>query len=160
MKKKMASFLVMVCVLTLAGCTKTTETMDQNGIVVDGVFYEKSYQPMPTEVDECAIIGYVKSYTDTYPKKDGQTNISKDLIGEPYAKVEGGIAILYQHEWYLCTPDEIELSVVKTYEATASEHAFENDELVILVKHYEMSDGTWKTDDYFDAEVAVLVAMK
>ena len=103
---------------------------------------------MPTEVDECAIIGYVKSYTDTYPKKDGQTNISKDLIGEPYAKVEGGIAILYQHEWYLCTPDEIELSVVKTYEATASEHAFENDELVILVKHYEMSDGTWKTDDY------------
>lgn len=41
-----------------------------------------------------------------------------------------------------------EPSVVKTYEKTDSEQAFENDELVIMVKHYEMSDGTWKTDDY------------
>ena len=28
------------------------------------------------------------------------------------------------------------------------EEAFENTEPVIMVKHYEMSDGTWKTDDY------------
>ena len=41
-----------------------------------------------------------------------------------------------------------EPSVVKTYEVTDSEHAFENDELVTMVKYYEMSDGTWKTDDY------------
>ena len=41
-----------------------------------------------------------------------------------------------------------EPSVVKTYEVTDSELAFENDELVTLVKYYEMSDGTWKTDDY------------
>ena len=39
-------------------------------------------------------------------------------------------------------------SVVKTYEVTDSEHAFENDELVTMVKYYEMSDGTWKTDDH------------
>ena len=38
--------------------------------------------------------------------------------------------------------------VVKTYEKTPSEHAFENDELCVLVKHYEMSDGTWKTDKH------------
>ena len=38
--------------------------------------------------------------------------------------------------------------MVKTYKATASENAFEDDELVIFVKYYEMSDGTWKTDDY------------
>ena len=103
---------------------------------------------------------------------------------------------------------DAEPSVVKTYEKTPSEHAFENDELCVLVKHYEMSDGTWKTDghtyqyrleitgrmnnaakdstfvylsnvedisfdkawkasgfssnrnDYFDSEVATLVAMK
>ena len=36
-----------------------------------------------------------------------------------------------------------EPSVVKTYEVTDSELAFENDELVTLVKYYEMSDGTW-----------------
>lgn len=37
--------------------------------------------------------------------------------------------------------------VVRTYDVTDSEDAFENDEPVIFVKHYEMSDGTWKTDN-------------
>ena len=41
-----------------------------------------------------------------------------------------------------------EPSVVKTYEVTDSELTFENDELVTMAKYYEMSDGTWKTDDY------------
>lgn len=59
---------------------------------------------MPAEIDDSAMIGYVKSYTDTFPKKDGETNISRDLIGAPYAKVDGGIALLYQNEWYLCKP--------------------------------------------------------
>lgn len=39
-----------------------------------------------------------------------------------------------------------EPSVVKTYEVTESESAFEDDALVTMVKYYEMSDGTWKTD--------------
>ena len=38
--------------------------------------------------------------------------------------------------------------VVKTYEVTESNTAFEDDELVTMVKYYEMSDGTWKTDNY------------
>ena len=118
MKKVMTFVFSLTFLLAFAGCTKATETMYLQGIVIEGVFYEKSYQPMPAEVDESAITGYIKSYTDTYPKKDGQTNISKDLIGEPYAKVDGGIAILYQHEWYLCTANETEPSVVKTYEVT------------------------------------------
>ncbi len=44
-----------------------------------------------------------------------------------------------------------EVSVVKTYDVTDSElieECFENNELVTIVKYYEMSDGTWKTDDY------------
>lgn len=41
-----------------------------------------------------------------------------------------------------------EPSVVKTYEVTDADYAFENDELVTMVKYYEMSDGAWKTDDY------------
>ena len=102
MKKMIALVLALVFVSGLVGCNKGTETMHIEGIVVDGVFYEKSHQPMPAEVDESAIIGYVKSYSDTTPTKDGETNISKDLIDAPYAKVEGGIAILYKNEWYLC----------------------------------------------------------
>lgn len=43
---------------------------------------------------------------------------------------------------------QTEPSVVQTYEVTAPELAFEDDELVTIVKYYEMSDGTWKTDDY------------
>ncbi len=39
-------------------------------------------------------------------------------------------------------------SVVKIYEKTDLEQASQNDELITMVKHYEMSDGTWKTDDY------------
>ncbi len=44
-----------------------------------------------------------------------------------------------------------EPTVVKTYEVTAPElvqEYFENDKLVTMVKYYEMSNGTWKTDDY------------
>lgn len=48
----------------------------------------------------------------------------------------------------LCGCSQKEPSVVKTYEKTDSEQAASNDEPVILVKHYEMSDGTWKTDEY------------
>lgn len=105
MKKLIVSILTLVCILSLVGCNKGTDTMYQLGIMVDGVFYEKSHQPMPAEVDESAVIGYVKSYTDTFPQNHGETNISEDLIGEPFARVEGGIAILYQHEWYLCTEE-------------------------------------------------------
>ena len=107
MKKYISIILSILCILSLVGCSKKeVETMYIQGVMVDGVVYSKYYQPMPAEVDESAIIGYIESYTDTYPKKDGQTNISKDLIGAPYAKVEGGIAILYENEWYLCTSDE------------------------------------------------------
>ena len=44
-----------------------------------------------------------------------------------------------------------EVSVVKAYDVTDSEfteECFENNELVTVVKYYEMSDGTWKTADY------------
>lgn len=105
MKKSIALLLTLVCMLGLLGCNTGTETMYRLGIMVDGTFYEKSYQPMPAEVDENAIIGYVESYSDTTPKKDGESNISKDVIAAPYAKVEGGIAILYENEWYLCIAD-------------------------------------------------------
>lgn len=44
-----------------------------------------------------------------------------------------------------------EVSVVKIYDVTDSElieECFENNELVTIVKYYEMNDGKWKTDDY------------
>jgi len=38
--------------------------------------------------------------------------------------------------------------VVKVYEVTDSGSAFEDNELVTMVKYYKMSDGTWKTDQH------------
>ena len=106
MMKKFNILFVLICVLGLVGCNKGVETMYIEGVVVNGIFYDISHQPMPAEVDDSAIIGYIESYTDTVPKKNGETNISKDLIGAPYAQVEGGIALLYKNEWYLCSPME------------------------------------------------------
>ena len=102
MQKMKTLVLLLFCVLSICGCGKETETMYLLGIMVDGVFYEKSYEAMPAEVDESAITGYIESYTDTFPDENGATNISKNLIGAPYARVEGGLAILYNLEWYLC----------------------------------------------------------
>lgn len=46
----------------------------------------------------------------------------------------------------LCGCSQKEPSVVRTYEKTDSKEAFENTEPVIMVKHYEMSDGTTRTE--------------
>ncbi len=48
-----------------------------------------------------------------------------------------------------CSPQQP--AVVQTYEVTDSELAeeyFQNHQPVTMVRYYEMSDGTWKTDDY------------
>ena len=75
MKKYISILVSILCVLSFVGCGEGKETMYLQGILVDGVFYEKSYQSMPAEVDESAIIGYVESYTDTIPKKtENQTS--------------------------------------------------------------------------------------
>ena len=121
MKRLRAFALSFICVLALIGCNKETEKL---GIVVDGVFYEKSQQPMPADIDESAIIGYVRSYTKSIPSGNGETNISEKLIGAPFARVEGGIAVLYQHEWYLCKgePAETELQIQPTVAHTLDCH--------------------------------------
>lgn len=93
--------IAIVIVLVLASCGPFTETTYVEGIMVDGVFYEKSASPSPGEVDKSAIIGYTTSYSETTPKKDGETNFDKAL-GSPYARVADGIAVLYEHEWYIC----------------------------------------------------------
>ena len=133
MKKIALLLLALIFGFGLAACNKGVETMYVEGIVVNGIFYDISHQPMPVEVDDSAINGYIESYTDTIPKKDGETNISKDLIGAPYAEVEGGIALLYKNEWYLCSPME---------EATGAPLAPEETDMDLeSVSHIEVMSG-------------------
>ena len=105
MKRYIALLLAVVCVFALAGCGSHTEKDYPAAIMAEGTIYLKSAAAMPAEIDESAIIGYTTSYTDTYPEKDGETNFNREL-NMPYARVEGGIAVLYENEWYLCTPKQ------------------------------------------------------
>ena len=105
MKRIILLLLSVISIMALTGCMSGVETDYAAAIMVEGEIYLKTVTAMPAEIDESAIIGYVESYTDAIPEKDGETNISKDLIGAPYAEVEGGITLLYENEWYLCTAE-------------------------------------------------------
>ncbi len=156
MKRILTIILALTCVLGLVGCNKGTDTMYRLGIMVDGVFYEKPHQPSPMEVDESAIIGYVESYTDTFPEKDDETNISKDMVGEPYAKVEGGIAILYQNEWWLCTADVAD--TVSFHDKTFSKTDLSAETLEWLEKYNAMSEDEQLAISYIPADLYELCA--
>ena len=105
--KRIIGLLLLVCLIGLTACSikgdTYTETDYAAAIMVDGTIYYKTVTAMPAEVDESAILGYTESYTDTFPEKDGETNFNREL-DMPYAKVEDGIAVLYENEWWLCTP--------------------------------------------------------
>ena len=95
MKRNIEILLSILCILSLVGCNKGVETTYIEGIMEDGLLYEKLYA-MPAEIDESAIIGYVESYTNTIPEKDGETNIGnrvrvkivKNKVAPPFRQVE------------------------------------------------------------------------
>ena len=155
MKKYISILVSILCVLSFVGCGKGKETMYLQGILVDGGFYEKSYQPMPAEVDESAIIGYVESYADTILKKDGESNISKDIIGAPYAKVEGGIAILYENEWYLCKAETSE-ETVEDMEPGETLNSYANNLLSRLDTDKNKNDSTLDSDEFWENVIELI----
>ena len=96
--------ILLLCSCMLAGCTSYGQETDYlAAIMVYGDIYYLSVEEISGEVDESAILGYTESYTDTFPEKNGETNFNREL-GMPYARVEGGIAVLMDDEWYLCYP--------------------------------------------------------
>ena len=104
MKRLIIVFIL--CLNLLSACTSYRQESDYPAaIMVNGKIYYKSVKEITGEVEERAILGYTKFYTDTYPEKDGETNFNREL-GMPYAKVEEGIAVLMNDEWYICYPKE------------------------------------------------------
>ena len=102
MRKLTVISLVLVLVLSMIGCaTKGMETDYAAAIMVDDVVYYLATEAMTEEIDQSAIIGYTQSYTDTFPQRNNETNFNRELE-MPIAKVEGGIAVLYENEWYYC----------------------------------------------------------
>jgi len=112
--KRLTVNLIILCLLLCAGCASQekedglmvgVETDYAAAIMAEGEIYLKTTEPIPAEIDESAIIGYTEYYTDTFPERDGETNFNRSL-GMAYARVEGGIAVLYEGEWYLCVPQQ------------------------------------------------------
>ena len=124
-----------------AGQNDTGENIATDGvadypaaIMVNDTVYLVEGNPMPTEVDESAIIGYTESYTGTFPENNGETNFNPKL-GMPYAQVEGGIAVLYKNEWYLGTPFSNENTI--TFTGIIIDHTVESLVPVVCVKTLE-----------------------
>ena len=122
MKKFKIVMLLICCMVALSACGSGTETDYAAAIMVDDQIYYKSVQAVPAEIDDSAILGYTKYYTDTFPKKNGETNFNREL-GMAYAKVEDGIAVLFENEWYMCYPKDAykKETVIKFYEKPTKE---------------------------------------
>ncbi len=104
--KKILCLTLIVASILLVGCYKTNVESDYPAaIMVEDIVYLLPFEPSPIEVDDSEIIGYTNSYTDEYPERNGETNFNRELE-MPYAKVDGGIAVLYDNEWYVCAPRE------------------------------------------------------
>ncbi len=71
-------------------------------IMVDGVLYRSTGQPVPGEPAEEAI-QTVTGYTNSLPEADGQTNFSQDLTAQ-YAMTGQGLVVLMDNEWVLFEP--------------------------------------------------------
>lgn len=116
MKKWITLAMSLIFVFAITGCSGSSPEISEKvstavdypaAIMVDNTIYLLSSEPMPAEINESAIVGYTNSYTDGFPENNGETNFNREL-NMPYAKVSGGIAVLYENEWYLCSPKEID----------------------------------------------------
>ena len=122
MKKFKIVMLLICCIVVLSACGSGTETDYAAAIMVNDQIYYLSVQAVPAEIDDSAILGYTKYYTDTFPKKNGETNFNREL-GMAYAKVEDGISVLYENEWYICYPEDAyeKEAVIRFYEEPTKE---------------------------------------
>ena len=103
MKRIIVMLLILSCLL--AGCGPDVATDYPAAIMVHGKIYYLSVEEISGEIEESEILGYTESYTDTFPEKHGETNFNREL-GMPYARVDGGMAVLMDEEWYMCYPKE------------------------------------------------------
>ena len=158
MKKKIVVLLLtLICILGLTGCGKKYEG-PLSCISYTDFAGTVSLMDMPEEVHE-EILAVLNGGVWHNDMSKCESDFSFETKNETiYYHSECGSFNDATNKRYMTLSESertkinqllgAEPSVVKTYEKTPSEHAFENDELCILAKHYEMSDGTWKTDKH------------
>ena len=99
--------MALLLIFSAAGCAVQHEETDYAAaIMVDDAIYHLTAETVPGEIGENAIIGYTESYTDTFPRKDGETNFNREL-NMPIARVGDGMAVYYEEEWRYCAPEGV-----------------------------------------------------
>jgi len=147
MRKGVLFLLSIISIAALVACASGTETDYAAAIMVEGEIYLKSIAVITEEIEESEIIGYTRYYTDTFPKKNGETNFCRE-IGKPYARVEDGIVIQIDNEWYLCTPMGMERSEVAEFSATIDEFILNQfEDSTELKKAYILRTDDWYAMD-------------
>ena len=86
-----------------SGGTGLMEGEERPAIMVDGALYWSTGIPCFGEVAEESA-RTVTSYTSALPEMDGQTNFSQDLSAR-YAWTAQGLAVQWEEEWILFSPD-------------------------------------------------------
>ncbi len=108
MKRFWAILFAMALLILCTGCG-AEETSSSAGdypamLMVDGVLYQSTSEPVPVEMDE-SVIKTVSSYTDTEPTEDGQTNFDRSCTTE-YGMTSDGLMVLIDLEWIRFAPVE------------------------------------------------------
>ena len=107
MKKLMALFIVLVCVVGLVACgekeptTSDTPNATIPSIMYEGNLYRITEDQIAVEVDETAIVGNISSVVplSQFPANDSEANFGQ--VGDPYALIEDGLVVLVNDEWTL-----------------------------------------------------------
>lgn len=107
MKKLIALVLVVVCALSLIGCSQKEQTAPETpnatipSIVYEGNLYRTTGKQIPAEVDETAIVGNISSVVplSQFPTNEGEANFGQ--VGDPYALTADGLVVLLNNEWTL-----------------------------------------------------------
>ena len=100
MKTWITLCFTLVGIFFLGGCSAKSAGQGDYPpmIMVEDTLYKSTGVEIPMEIDERAILGQTSSYATGQPKKNGEVNFNRNL-GDPYAKIEGGIAVLMDNEW-------------------------------------------------------------
>ena len=108
-------------------------------IIDNGTFTDIGYT-LPSEGEADIEVDWEWLYGRLSP---GRYRITKSIVD--VRKVGNNPLYYLKSEFHIMDSD-----IVRTYEATdgaLSDEYIENDKLFTLVRHYEMTDGIWKTDD-------------
>lgn len=177
MKKRRVLIIISILVVVFLSFMIGTGFMKRTDVALGGYSVSEDGKTLTFQAGVTSSMGYTRGFKDhgggvkphylTFYSTFGGLNSSFGAKSEfildldendteiYFGRADGGYELVLQKdtesgEW-VRPGDNQEVSVVNTYEITDSdlvEDYLDKDKLIIMFKHYELSDGTWKTDEY------------